>query len=141
MSKKSIIILILILGGALIVGFFIMEHLSLKARVKAAREYFERETTPYSDMSKQELRDTYMIYNGDKNDEMGTKGVVYYPCPMGYDCIELLHDNIGFSPDRFTFDHCNETEKGCMDVIKDFLKLSGVGDVEAYLLERRLPYQ
>lgn len=135
MSRKRIIIItsvtFVILITVLVVG-----HFQLKAGVDAAYEYLSERTTPYSDMSGQVLSDTYIDYNVDKNDEKGTKAA-YYPCPIGYICKELVSPKLGFSVDRYTFDHC-EGGAGCMDVVRDLLKASGIEDVETYIQKRRV---
>lgn len=136
MSRKHIIIItsvtFVILITVLVVG-----HFQLKAGVNAAYEYLSTRTLRYGTTSGPGLSDAYMLYISEKNKEKGTRGEVYYPCPSGYECKDLLIPNLSFSADWYKFDHC-EGGAGCMDVVRDLLKASGIEDLETYIQERRV---
>lgn len=111
----------------------------LQKRVEEAGEYLRKETIPYGATANPPIISVYSAYKYGTNKQKGTKGVPYYPCPAGFQCRELLVSELNISADSVTFDHCEKADELCMRILKRFLELSGIKDVDAYLLERRLP--
>lgn len=111
-------------------------YLLIQIRLRQNKE--DKASLPMPDRSGKIVSDMYIIYNVEKNDEKGTEGVPYYPCPDGYNCKELFPPKMKFPEDKMVFDNCDGNADACLDIIRGFLVKIGVEDVDKFLEERRL---
>lgn len=83
------------------------------------------------------LLQLYADYNQTVNNNKGTRGVQYYPCPSGYRCRDLLIPQLHLDINTLAWDHCRGDDESCLIMVTDFLILSGIDDVEPYLTARK----
>ncbi|MCA9395361.1 MAG: hypothetical protein KC900_14260 [Candidatus Omnitrophica bacterium] len=131
-SKMELAVMVLAAAGLLGASayFLFPDSMPSGGTVDAKMKAGQRRTVPAL------LRDAYRDYNQTVNSNRDTYGVLYYPCPAGYDCRGLIPPELLLPADEVVFDYCGGDREECLILAIDMLIRSGIEDVEAYLADR-----
>lgn len=124
--------------SALFMSVWIGLHpLSVSATELHVEDISSVEELPEMVAAAKSLIQAYADYNATMNDNLGTMGVMYYPCPDGYRCRDLIAPGLDIIPEKLVFDHCEGDSEECLILLTDLLIKAGVADVDTYLNDRR----
>lgn len=128
MKKTDIILQIAIV--LVLLGAWRLYH------VKVQKPKMRLLTKNSEELKRNEFRDGFSLWYGKMNREKGTNGLVYFPCPLGYDCEKLPPPRYREQGGEIHFVQCEGTTD-CMEVLEWVLTIYGVDNIASYLSNKK----